>query len=182
MAVVSNGTTLIDATLDFVDGTSDVVLDNTYSMYVFKFVDIHPQTDDAHFQFQGNAAGGSGYDETISSSYFEAYHNEADSTATLAYDANDDLAQSTNFQMLMPYADNDNDSSGCGEIWLFNPSSTTFVKHFIAKTTYALSSTYTLNNYMGGYFNTTSAIDEIQFKFSTGNIDAGSIKLYGVGG
>jgi len=182
MTLIKEQTASSSATSSFVDGTSDVVLDSTYPIYLFKFINIHQATDDEHFQFQGNAAGGSGYNETITSSYFETYHRENGATTSLAYDTNDDLAQSTSFQRLMPYADNDNDSSGCGELWLFNPSSTTFVKHFMATTQYVLNSStnYTINSYIGGYFNTTSAIDEIQFKMSSGNIDAGTIKLYGI--
>ena len=182
MTLIKEQTASSSATISFVDGTSDVVLDSTYPIYLFKFINIHQATDDEHFQFQGNAAGGSGYNETITSSYFETYHKEDGTTTSLAYDNNDDLAQGTAFQRLMPYASNDNDSSGCGELWLFNPSSTTFVKHFMATTQYVLNSSpnYTINNYIGGYFNTTSAIDEIQFKMSSGNIDAGTIKLYGI--
>jgi len=169
-----------DSTLSFVDGSSDVVLDNTYRTYIFKFIGIHPQTDSTDFSFQGNVAGGSGYNETITSSLFRAYHGDDDGGATLAYYATLDQAQGTGFQALCENVGNDNDSQLSGTLHLFNPSSTTFVKHFISRTVIHAESDYAVDNYIAGYLNTTSAIDEIQFKMDSGNIDAGTIKLYGI--
>ena len=167
------------ATLSFVDGTSDVVLDDTYKEYLFTFNTIHPATDNAEFSFQANVAGGSGYDETITSTQFETYHTEDDTSTSLAYKTARDQAQGTGFQTLsLPTHENDNGASGY--LHLFNPSSTTFVKHFIAKLQTVNSDTYCVCNFTAGYFNTTSAIDEIQFKMDSGNIDAGDICLYGI--
>jgi len=168
------------ATLSFVDGTSDVVLDNTYRTYIFKFINMHPATDGVHFSFQGNAAGGSGFDETITSTAFFAQHREDDTSTSLDYRGDDDLAQSTSFQRLSESLGNANDESLSGELYLFNPSDTTFTKHFIAKINYIHKSDRSYNFYIAGYFNTASAIDEIQFKMSSGNVDAGTIKLYGI--
>ena len=168
------------ATLSFVDGTSDVVLDNTYRTYIFKFINMHPATDGVHFSFQGNAAGGSGFDETITSTAFFAQHREDDTSTSLDYRGDDDLAQSTSFQRLSESLGNANDESLSGELYLFNPSNTTFTKHFIAKINYIHKSDRSYNFYIAGYFNTASAIDEIQFKMSSGNVDAGTIKLYGI--
>jgi len=168
------------STLSFVDGSSDVVLDSTYPIYLFKFIGIHPATQGVGFSFQANASGGSGYNETITSTYFKAYHNEVGSDSALAYDTTHDQAQGTSFQTLMAYVDNQNDDVGNGELFIFNPSSTTFVKHFISKSAYSYSRPYAGNDFVAGYFNTTSAIDEFQFKMSSGNIDAGTIKLYGI--
>ena len=167
-------------TLDFVDGTSDVVLDNTYKEYVFTFKNIHPQTDNVNFTFQGNAAGGSGYNETITSTWFVAYHDEADSATSLEYNTGNDLAQSTSFQILQDACGNDNDQSLAGYLHLFNPSSTTFAKHFIARCNRSHQADYTGDAFASGYFNTTSAIDEIQFKYSSDEIQGGSISLYGI--
>ena len=181
MTFIKKLTASSSATLSFVDGSDGVVLDDTYKEYVFTFNNIHPSSDSgAHFQFQGNVAGGSGYNETITSTYFRAYNNESGNDTSLAYDGNFDLAQSTNFQTLMTYVNYQNDECGAGTLRLFNPSSTTFVKHFIAKTQYNYNNPYSTNSFVGGYFNTTSAIDEIQFKFANGNIDAGDICLYGI--
>ena len=168
------------ATLSFVDGTSDVVLDNTYRTYIFKFINMHPATDGVHFSFQGNAAGGSGFDETITSTAFFAQHREDDTSTSLDYRGDDDLAQSTSFQRLSESLGNANDESLSGTLQIFNPSSTTFVKHFIATINYIHKSDRSYNFYIAGYFNTASAIDEIQFKMSSGNVDAGTIKLYGI--
>jgi len=167
------------ATLSFVDGTSSVVLDSTYKEYLFIFNNIHPATDGAHFLFQGNAAGGSGYDETMTTTVFSTYHNETDADTNLYYNGETDQANGTAFQQLMDACDNDNDSCLAGSLRLFNPSSTAFVTHFIADCQ-AVIGTYSQESFTAGYFNTTSAIDEIQFKFHTGNIDAGTIQLIGI--
>jgi len=183
MTLIKEVTASSDSTISFVDGTSDVVLDSTYPIYLFKFINIHPSNDGAQFTFQGNAAGGSGYNETITSTMFYANHNEADNDTTLSYRTQADQAQGTSFQQLTTYGIGfGNDASLSGYLRLFNPSSTTFVKHFMGRVNneYDSSAAYTVDAYVAGYFNTTSAIDEIQFKGSAGNIDAGTIKLYGI--
>ena len=175
LTLLTTATASSSATLDF---TSSI--DSTYDSYLFKFINCHPATDNAELQFQGNAAGGSGYNETITSTQFETYHTENGSATSLAYKTARDQAQATGFQTLsLPTHENDNGASG--HLQLFNPSSTTFVKHFIAKVQTVNSDTYCTCNFTAGYFNTTSAIDEIQFKFNSGNIDSGTIKMYGVG-
>ena len=183
LTLIKTLTASSSSTLSFVDGTSDVVLDSTYKEYLFIFNDIHPSAE-ADFTFQGNAAGGSGYNETITSTSFDAFNRENDTQTGLAYNTGGDQAQGTSFQILNYDApiEDDNDSSLGGYLHLFNPSSTTFVKHFIARTQHMGISTDPLShdNFCAGYFNTTSAIDEIQFKMSTGNIDAGTIQLFGV--
>ena len=167
--------------LSFVDGTSDVVLDDTYKEYLFTFNNIHPATDAAEFQFQGNAAGGSGYNETITSTLFQSTHSEDDtSEAGIAYSSSNDLAQSTNYQDIYVNSGNGNDECLAGYLHLFNPSSTTYVKHFISRMQGYHNSDSSFEYNCAGYFNTTSAIDEIQFKYSAGTIDAGDICLYGI--
>ena len=205
MALISNATTIFDngsmasgfggsmtfikkltasssATLSFVDGTDGVVLDGTYKEYVFTFNNMHPATNGANFQFQGNAAGGSGYNETITSTMFMANHNEGNTTTQFGYEGGYDLAQGTGFQALQSggLIGNGNDECLSGQLTIYNPSDTTFVKHFIATTNQYSSYDYSINSYVAGYFNTTSAIDEIQFKMASGNIDAGDICLYGI--
>ena len=168
------------ATLSFVDGSDGVVLDSTYPIYVFKFINCHPATDSVYFSFQGNAVGGSGYNETITSTFFTAQHSEAGSGAEIGYGSSRDQAQGTAFQNLTDAIGNDNDQATSGYLHLFNPSSTTFVKHFIGVSNIAHHGNFSMNSYCAGYFNITSAIDEIQFKMSSGNIDSGKIKLYGI--
>ena len=168
------------STLSFVNGSSDVVLDSTYKEYMFIFNNIHPATDGAFFQFQGSTNTGSSYGVTLTTTKFDAYHNEAGNDTILSYYANHDLAQSTNFQYLNSYLGTDNDQSGSGSLHLFNPSSTTFVKHFMARNSANNSDEYMRDNHVAGYFNTTTAIDAVQFKMSSGNIDAGDICLYGI--
>ena len=208
MAVVSNGTTIIDAgtlgsgvatgkmtliktltassssTLSFVDGASSVVLDDTHASYVFKFINIHPSSDGNRFLFQGSTDTGSSYGVAITSTFYKAFHAEGDNSNGVSYDGNNDLQQSTDFQQLNLDDDlgADNDQSLSGTLTLFNPSSTTFVKHFIATTNFSHKSNFTIQCFIAGYFNTTSAIDAIQFKTASNNIDSGVIKLYGIGG
>jgi len=165
------------ATLSFTDN-----IDDTYKEYVFKFYNMHPATDEVIFQFQGNAAGGSGYNETITSSFFRAYNYESSGSPTVAYYTSGDQAQGTAFQYITggTAVGNDNDQCCSGTLHLYDPSSTTFVKHFMSISNTIGPTNYTMNDFSAGYFNTTSAIDEIQFKFSSGNIDSGKIKLYGL--
>ena len=119
------------ATLSFVDGSSDVVLDSTYPIYKFVWINVHPATDNAHFQFNFRD-GDTDYDAVKTTTAFEAYQNEAGSSSALTYQATNDIAQGTGFQDIATDVGNGNDESCCGELWLFSPSSTTFVKHFIA--------------------------------------------------
>jgi len=168
------------STVSFVDGSSDVVLDNTYKEYLFTFNNLHPASDGVYLQFQGNAAGGSSYDETITSTSFIAYHFESGSSQALSYNAGGDLAQGTGFQRLSQNVGNDADQCVSGYLHLFDPSSTTFVKHFVGRTATIADDNGPVDSLNAGYFNTTSAIDEIQFKMSSGNMDAGDICLYGI--
>jgi len=172
--LISTQTASASATIDFTSG-----IDSTYDSYIFKFYNIHPSGSNQTFHFQASTNGGSSYGVTITSAVFRAYHDEADLSTSLSYDTASDLAQSTSFQRIMKIT-NDNDNNGCGTLQIFNPSSTTFVKHFIANCQETNSSTYSQNQFTAGYFNTTSSLNAFQFKFDSGNIDDGIIKMYGV--
>jgi len=173
--LISTQTASSSSTISFTSG-----IDSTYDEYVFKFYNIHAQTAYASFSFQANASGGSGFNETITSTFFEAKHNENDSEAVLRYKSDDDQAQGTAYQKISLSFGTDNDASCSGTLQLFNPASTVFVKHFISTVQNYRDSNQSQISYVAGYINTTSAIDEISFKFSSGNIDSGVIKLYGV--
>jgi len=180
MVFIKKLTASSSGTLSFVDGTSDVVIDSTYNEYLFTFKNIHPATDNVEFRFQVNKAGASGFNETITSTAFQAYHDEADSATALEYRTDYDQAQGTAFQPISNTVGNGNDESISGSLHLFNPSSTTFVKHYLARTNTYYYGDITVDMHHAGYINTTEAIDEVQFKFSSGNIDAGDICLYGI--
>ena len=170
------------ATLSFVHGTDGVVLDSTYPIYKFEFINIHGSADNSDLTFNGSTDSGSNYNVTKTTTMFRAIHNEADNSTTLGYDTGGDLAQSTNFQSLIRSIGTDNDQCGVGTMQLFSPSSSVFVKHFIqTSNSYgSASNDYSRNQFFAGYMNTTSVINAIQFKMSSGNIDSGVIKLYGV--
>ena len=169
------------STLSFVNGSSDVVLDSTYPIYIFKFINIHPSNDGGVFEFNFSVDSGSNYNVAKTTTAFRAYHAESGSESQLAYEAGGDLAQGTGFQMLnLGDLGGDNDQSFSGAMTLFNPSSTTFIKHFISEANNSRSIDYTYHSFISGYGNTTSAINAIQFKNSSNNIDAGTIKLYGI--
>ena len=168
------------STISFVDGSSDVVLDNTYKEYLFTFNNIHPATDNTDFQFNMSIDSGSNYNVTKTSTFFAAYNFESDSDAALNYQSQRDLAQSTAFQILDYGVGNGNDESCSGFLKIFNPSSTTFVKHFISQFSSYNYQSENDNQLCAGYGNTTSAVDAIQFKMDSGNIDAGDICLYGI--
>ena len=167
------------STLSFVDGSDSVVLDNTYKTYLFRFINIHPQNDEKDLQV-GFRDGGSDYDAVKTTSYFEAIHDEADSSTSLGYQDNLDIAQGTGFQTILRFIGDDNDQSASGIMRLYNPSSTTFVKHFVAVGSSVTGGDYANNHFIAGYINTTTAIDGVQFKFNSGNIDSGRIALYGI--
>jgi len=154
-------------------------IDSTYDTYMFKFINCHPASNNVYLDFQGSTDSGSNYNTTITSTFFRAYNAENDSGATLAYITGADQAQGTSYQNLSRGIGNGNDECVSGYLHLFNPSDTTFVKHFLS-VTQINDSANSQNTYVGGYFNTTSAIDAVQFKMSSGNIDSGVIKMYGL--
>ena len=181
MVFIKKLTASSDGTLSFVDGASDVVFDSTYKEYLFTFNNVHPATDAAALTFNGSDDDSShSYDVTKTTTYFYAYQNEAGNSTNLVYDTNQDLAQATGFQNLAASVGSDNDQGLSGSLRIFNPSSTTFVKHFIGETHISSHEDLALHFYIGGYFNTTADITAIQFKMSSGNIDAGDICLYGI--
>ena len=171
--LLSTQTASSSSTLSFTSG-----IDSTYKEYIFKFINIHGAST-SDFTFNGSIDGGSNYNVAKTSTYFKAHHNEDDGETDFSYNTSADLAQGTGFQRINGIV-NDNDGSGSGTIHLFDPSNTTFVKHFIGVSDAMTTTPYNQNAYIGGYFNTTSAINAVQFKFSSGDIDSGVIKLYGV--
>ena len=180
LVLIKTLTASSSASLSFVNGSSDVVLDNTYRTYIFKFINTHPSANGNQFQFN-MTTDGTNYNVTKTSTQFYSVHKEDDSAASLAYGTSYDLAQSTGFQALTDSTSNDDDGSTSGELFIFSPSSTTFVKHFMATTNSLFSGgTYSWQEFTAGYGNTTSAVTGVQFKYSSGNIDSGTIKLYGI--
>jgi|TARA_R100000081_G_scaffold90208_1_gene64821 hypothetical protein len=162
-----------------IDFTSNI--DSTYDSYVFKFINIHPATDGAKFTFQADTGTNTNYNQTITSTFFHASHNESDSDAgPVEYETGHDQAQGTGFQDLIRNVGSDNDQNCNGFLQIFNPSSSTFVKHFISTMNAQALNEYTDNTYIAGYFNTTTALTRFRFKMSSGNIDSGVIKLYGI--
>ena len=170
------------STLSFVNGSDDVVLDSTYPIYVFKFINIHPSSNAGSntFQFNMSADSGSNYNVTKTSTHFRALHNEDDSAASIGYETAHDLAQGTGFQDISINVGGDDDECVSGTLHLFEPSSTTFVKHFIARSAPYEYSNRAFDCFAAGYGNTTSAVDAVQFKFSQNNMATGTIKMYGV--
>jgi hypothetical protein len=201
MAVISNGTTLIDngildaavptgkmillstqtasasATISFTSG-----IDSTYDSYVFKFINIHPETNEVKFQFNFSTDSGSNYNVTKTTTAYNTYHNEAGTDAGLGYNTGADLAESTGFQRFYEDTGSDNDQASSGYLQLFNPSSEIFVKHFVTRFSNAHHAEYMQDWFIAGYGNTTSAVDAVRFQMDSGNIDSGVIKLYGIGG
>ena len=175
--LISTQTASSSSTIDFTSG-----IDSTYKEYIFKFINIHPETDEKEFQVNFSADSGSNYNVTKTTTFFQAYLGEAGdgSGETLDYATSKDLAQSTAYQPITRDLGNGDDESSSGFLHLFSPSDTTFVKHFTCVTNSYIFHNYTWNTYIAGYCNTTSAINAVSFKMSSGNIDSGTIKLYGV--
>ena len=173
LTLLTTATASSSATLTF-----DSSINSTYNSYLFSFTNCHPSANGPYFQVNFRD-GSTAYDATKTSTFFAARHDEDDSNAALAYNASNDLAQGTGDQYIDGFGiNNDNDSSISGELLLFNPSSTTFVKHFLINTSGHVPASH---NFTAGYCNTTTAIDGVEFSFQSGNIDAGTIKMYGVG-
>ena len=172
--LISEQTASGSSSISFTSG-----IDSSYRTYIFKFINCHPANDSVNFTFNLSTDPGSNYNVTKTTTLFHAEHAESGSDATLTYRTGEDLAQSSAYQYL-GYQGADNDQVVCGELTLFSPSNTTFVKHFIAKISNQHPSEYARNIYMAGYGNTTSAINAIDFKFSSGNIDDGTILMYGI--
>lgn len=174
MVLISSQTASNSASISFTTG-----IDSTYKEYQFWFIDIHARTDDVLFHFNLSTDGGSNYNVTKTTTFFIAYHAENDTDTTLAYVTSFDLAQSTSFQNINYQLSSDAEDSLSGSLNLFNPASTTYVKHFITNTNIVHSNPYSMNAYVAGYGNTTSAVNAVQFKMSSGNMD-GTILLYGI--
>jgi hypothetical protein len=198
MGLISNGTTLLDAgALDSGVPTGSVTListttasssatvsitglNSTYKEYVIKMIQVHPGTDDSRLVMQGSTDG-SNYGVTMTSSGFRSYNYEDDSARGLDYQASADVANGTGFTRVGILASGgDNDECCSGEFCIYDPSNTTFVKHFISRMAEAGAEPRAVDGYAAGYFDTTSAITAIQFKFDQGNIDSGTFKLYGI--
>ena len=171
--LISTQTASSSANLSFTSG-----IDSTYKEYVFKFYNIHPASQ-AFLGFNFSIDGGSNYNAVKTSTNFRAYHSEADAT-NLEYKDGDDIAQGTGLVLTAGNLGNANDESSSGELFLFSPSSTTFVKHFIFRSSSVSSAPAAFDCFVAGYINTTSAVNAVQFAMSSGNIDSGVIKLYGV--
>ena len=201
MGLISNGTTIFDAgaislggsmtfikkltasssaSLQFIDGASGVVFDSTYKEYVFTFKNIHPQTDNSSLTFQVSSNGGTSYGVNTTTTYFRGQHEEDGSSSALTYVGSDDIADESGFIPLSEDCGNDNDQNCSGIMSIFNPADTTFVKHWLHNMSAMQRNDYAFNEFMAGYFNTTSAINAVKFEFGAGAIDAGDICLYGI--
>ena len=174
MTLITTNTSSNAASSSFTSG-----IDSTYPIYIFKFIDLNPATDAAYFTFNGSIDGGSNYNVTKTTTFFKADHAEDDSGAELGYRTADDLAQSTAYQRLHQQIGNEADESAAGTLWLFNPSNTTYVKHFYSMIN-GTDGSQSRTGFVGGYFNTTDNIDAVDFKMSSGNMD-GTIQMYGIG-
>ena len=199
MGLISNGTTLLDAgALDSGVATGSLTListqtasnsatvsftsgiDSTYKEYIFKFINVHPATNSTMFTFQVDTGSNTNYNQTITSCIWNAAHSEADTETIFGYQTTLDQSQGTAFQKLANNTGNENDESLSGTLTIFDPSNTTFTKFFQSRVSELHNENYNFDTYCAGYVNTTTAITRAQFKFESGNIDSGTIKLYGV--
>ena len=181
MVLIKEQTASSSSSIDFVHGTSSVVLDGTYPVYKFVVINAHPSAN-ADFVFNASTDSGSNYNVTKTTTFFHNQHNEAGNYTNFAYQTGNDVAQGTGNQTLSRKIATGNDDSTNGELFLFAPSSTTFTKHFFSrfKANQYISAQYNSDNFGFGYLNTTSAVNGIRFLFASGNIDSATIKLYGI--
>ena len=175
LVLISEQTASASASISFTTG-----IDSSYPIYRFEFINIHPANDDVDFGFN-MTTDGTNFNVTKTGTNIRAYHNESDSSADLTYHGDDDIAQGTGDHHISYSLGNDNDQATDGTLYLFNPSSTIFVKHYMSSFSIGHYADYAINYNVAGYGNTTSAVDGVRFKMSSGNIDSGTIKLYGIG-
>ena len=178
MTLISTTTASSSSTISITSG-----IDSTYPVYLFKFINIHPGTDTGNnrLTFQGDTGTNTNYNQSITSTHFRAYHNEGGSGQGIGYRTATDQANGTSFQPLGEgIGAGVADESSSGELYIFEPSSSVFVKHFLARTHIYSDNNETVDSFVGGYFNTTTALTRLQFKMSSGNIDSSTIKLYGI--
>ena len=160
--------------------TFDSDIDSTYPIYVFKFINVHPSNDGVGLSVNFRD-GSTAYDATKTTTFFYAEHREDDASTAFALSTGDSLEQSTSAQKMAGNIGSANDEVGSGELWLFDPSSTTFVKNFFGKANECQAGdSRSANAFYAGYCNVTAAIDGVQFSISAGNIDAGTFKMYGI--
>jgi hypothetical protein len=176
MTLISEQTASGSASISFTSG-----IDSTYPIYRFEFINIHPSVDDVNFTFNMSTDGGSNYNVTKTTTYFATVHSENDVSASLFYSTGNDLAQSNNYQNIGGGTGTDNDQNCSGYLQIFNPSSNTFVKHFLTKMNSIQGGDVSINVFTAGYGNTSNPVNAISFKCVYGNIDSGTIKLYGIG-
>ena len=207
MAIISNATTIADAgafsvglgamtliktitissgtsTVQFAHGSSSVVFDNTYPIYLFKYISVHG-ANEQELVIDFSDSAGSDYDLLHQTAFFRAAHNEAGNDASVAYVTSRDMANSGSRPFLTVPIGTESDNSGSGELYVFNPSSTTFVKHFISNSNISVgdgssAGSYSQNSFVAGYVNTTAAVTGIKFEMDGGNIDSGIFKMYGI--
>ena len=183
MTLIKTLTASSSGTLSFVHGASSVIFDGTYKEYIFKCINMHASSDNSQgqeFEFNVSIDSGSNYNVTKTTTTFRSGHNEGDSTTQLSYVAAYDLAQGTGFQGLTEGDGIDNDQCCSGTIHIYNPADTTFVTHYASNFNVYRHNDFSANWFTAGYANTTSAVNAIRFKYLGGNIDTGTIKMYGI--
>ena len=179
LVLIKSQTASSSASISFIHGTSDVVFDGTYDTYMFKFINIHPATENAGLGYNFTTDG-TNFNVSKTTTAFRSFHNEGGSGGVLDYQGAKDLANGTGYQPITWDVENDNDASTSGELFVFSPASTTFVKHFMHRSNGMHSNPACFSNFFAGYCNVTAAITGIEFKYTTGNIDLGTIKMYGI--
>jgi len=178
LVLISEQTASSSSTVDFTSG-----IDSTYKEYQVHAINVHPEENGRVLSFQTDTGTNTNYNQTVTCSHFTTRHHEDASATSLGYDTGSDLAQSTSFVPLTSGSTaNNNDDNCCSILHLFDPSSTTFVKHFMVRTQNINSTSDPNSNesYVAGYFNTTTALTRIRYKMSSGDVDSGTFKLYGV--
>ena len=175
MTFISSQTASSSASISFTTG-----IDSTYDEYLFYCVNMHPSSDGVVFEWQVSSDGGSSYGMTITSSAYRAYHYESDAGSAVAYVAGDDLSQETAYQHALEQVGNDADQCASGMLQLFSPSSTVSVKTWLSHFNTCHKDNVTIDEYTSGYVNSTSAVNAINFRMASGNVDDGTIYMYGI--
>ena len=179
MTLILSQTADSDTNMDFVEGTSGVVFDSTYKLYIFKLIGCIPEEGgQAICGIDASTDTGSSFGVACTDAVFQAQQAENGDNALLTYNTDNDLAQSTG-RVTIGYGGTGSDEGICGTVFIFNPSDTTYVKHYQSETMQIMDNDAFRHQFNGGYWNTTSALDAFRFKFDSSDW-SGTVKLYGV--
>jgi hypothetical protein len=153
------------AQVDFTSG-----IDSTYKNYMITFTKVHPATAGQKLVMRISHSG----TFQTSNNYIFAGSGSANGTAINVGDGGTDRFT------IVENIGAGGDQCANGEIILCDPSGTGFGQQFYSNSISQSSTSQARREIFGGFYNSGTAIDGVRFYMSSGNIDSGTFKLYGI--